>query len=146
MGCYGSRGENEAGARALAAGSCCQQSLTIHLYEESSFFLAVFCCFQLYASHAGLSGAEFSLPPQKALQIASMFPKQSLHPVLFHPCSLCSSTLSPSSQPAVLSQGCVPKSILDITPFSLVKSSLGPKVSHTLGTLMSPLELVLLQG
>lgn len=36
--------------------------------------------------------------------------------------------------PAVPSWGCVPKSVLDIAPFSLGKSSLGPKVTHTLST------------
>lgn len=40
----------------------------------------------------------------------------------------------PPCLPAVPSQGCVPKSILDIRPFFLIKSSLGPKVTHTLST------------
>lgn len=53
------------------------------------------------------------------------------------PCACLPSVLP--CLPAVPSQGCVPKSILDIGPFSLVKSSLGPKVTHTLCTLMSHL-------
>lgn len=53
------------------------------------------------------------------------------------PCAHPPSVLS--CLPAVPSQGCVPSSILDIGPFSMVKNSLGPKVSHTLSTLMSSL-------
>lgn len=81
----------------------------IHLYRESSFFLAVFWSFQLDASHAGLSGAEFSLPPQQALQSASLFPKQSLHLVLPHPCSLCLPTLSPLMSTSCTKLGLCPQ-------------------------------------
>lgn len=52
----------------------------------------------------------------------------------------------PSCPPAVPNWSCVPRSVLAIGPFSLVKSSLGPKVTHILSTLMSSLKLVLLQS
>lgn len=63
----------------------------------SLLFSGFLAFFQLHASQAGLSGAELSLPPQEALQSASLFPKQSLHPFLLHPCSLCLSTLMSTS-------------------------------------------------